>query len=37
VAVMCEGRITGILDIENASQEKIMELATMRESAVTKE
>ncbi len=28
VAVMCEGRITGILDISEASQEKIMELAT---------
>ncbi|AEC02844.1 sugar ABC transporter ATP-binding protein [Parasphaerochaeta coccoides] len=28
VAVMCEGRITGILDIAEATQEKIMELAT---------
>lgn len=32
IIVMCEGRITGELDIEGASQEKIMELATMRES-----
>jgi ribose transport system ATP-binding protein len=31
VAVMCEGRITGILGIEEASQEKIMKLATARE------
>lgn len=30
IIVMCEGRITGELDIENASQEKIMEYATMR-------
>ena len=33
IAVMCEGRITGELDIEEASQEKIMQLATMREYA----
>lgn len=31
IVVMCEGRITGTVDIENASQEKIMELATMRD------
>lgn len=30
VIVMCEGRITGELPIENATQEKIMELATDR-------
>jgi ribose transport system ATP-binding protein len=29
IAVMCEGRITGILDIAEATQEKIMGLATM--------
>ncbi|MBR4890780.1 MAG: sugar ABC transporter ATP-binding protein [Clostridia bacterium] len=31
VVVMCEGRITGELDIKDATQEKIMALATMRE------
>ena len=31
VIVMCEGRITGELDIKDATQEKIMEYATMRE------
>lgn len=31
VVVMCEGRITGELDIKDATQEKIMEYATMRE------
>ena len=31
VIVMCEGRITGELDISEATQEKIMEYATMRE------
>ncbi len=31
IVVMCEGRITGVLDISEASQEKIMQLATMRE------
>ncbi len=31
VAVMCEGRITGELDIADATQEKIMAYATMRE------
>jgi len=30
VAVMCEGSLTGILNIEEATQEKIMELATLR-------
>lgn len=32
VIVMCEGRITGELDIGEASQEKIMEYATMRKT-----
>ena len=31
VLVMCEGRKTGELDISEATQEKIMQLATMRE------
>jgi ribose transport system ATP-binding protein len=30
VVVMCEGRITGILPIEDADQEAIMQLATQR-------
>ncbi len=30
VAVMCEGRMTGVLDISEATQEKIMTLATQR-------
>ncbi len=30
IAVMCEGRITGFVDIADASQEKIMHLATQR-------
>lgn len=34
IIVMCEGRITGELDIKDASQEAIMQLATKRESAV---
>ncbi|MCL2060881.1 MAG: D-xylose ABC transporter ATP-binding protein, partial [Oscillospiraceae bacterium] len=29
IVVMCEGRVTGELNIEDASQEKIMALATM--------
>ena len=29
VMVMCEGRVTGFLDAEEATQEKVMELATM--------
>lgn len=33
IVVMCEGRVTGVMNIEGASQEKIMEFATMRESA----
>ncbi|VDB00678.1 Ribose ABC transport system, ATP-binding protein RbsA (TC 3.A.1.2.1) [Olavius algarvensis spirochete endosymbiont] len=32
IVVMCEGKITGELDIQGASQEKIMGFATMRES-----
>ena len=32
IVVMCEGRVTGELDIEGASQEDIMKYATMRES-----
>ena len=31
VVVMCEGRITGTIDIKDATQEKIMAYATMRE------
>ncbi len=30
IIVMCEGRVTGELDIKDASQEKIMHLATLR-------
>lgn len=30
VLVMCEGRITGELDIQDATQQKIMQLATLR-------
>ncbi|MDC7247210.1 MAG: ATP-binding cassette domain-containing protein, partial [Sphaerochaetaceae bacterium] len=30
VAVMCEGKLTGIVDIEDASQERVMALATSR-------
>lgn len=30
IAVMCEGALTGILDIKGATQEKIMKLATIR-------
>jgi len=33
IVVMCEGRVTGELSIEGATQERIMEFATMRESA----
>ena len=33
VLVMCEGRITGELSAREASQEKIMQLATRREAA----
>lgn len=31
IVVMCEGRVTGEMDIEDATQENIMQLATMRE------
>jgi ribose transport system ATP-binding protein len=31
ILVMCEGRKTGELDISEATQENIMQLATMRE------
>ena len=34
IVVMCEGRITGELDIAGASQEAIMKYATMREPGV---
>jgi len=34
VAVMCEGRLTGILDIADADQESIMHYATMRDTGV---
>jgi ribose transport system ATP-binding protein len=30
IVVMCEGRVTGQLDIADATQERIMEFATMR-------
>ena len=35
VLVMCEGRVTGVLDIREATQEKILNLATSRETAQT--
>ena len=31
IVVMCEGKITGELDIKDANQEEIMKLATMRD------
>jgi ribose transport system ATP-binding protein len=31
IMVMCEGRVTGELDISEATQENIMTFATMRE------
>ncbi|TVQ37502.1 MAG: sugar ABC transporter ATP-binding protein [Spirochaetaceae bacterium] len=34
IIVMCEGRITGQLDIAEASQEEIMKYATMRQAGV---
>ena len=34
VVVMCEGRVTGILNAEEASQENIMKFATMRSNVV---
>ena len=33
IAVMCEGRVTGILDREEATQEKILELAMAKQTA----
>jgi len=33
IIVMCEGRITGALTVEDATQERIMALATQRDSA----
>jgi ribose transport system ATP-binding protein len=33
IAVMCEGRITGVLEASDATQEKIMRYATMRSGA----
>ena len=30
IAVMCEGTLTGIMDIKDASQEEILQLATLR-------
>ena len=33
IAVMCEGRVTGILDREEATQEKILELAMAKQAA----
>jgi ribose transport system ATP-binding protein len=32
IVVMCEGRITGELDIREATQERIMQFATQREA-----
>ncbi|MFZ2105829.1 MAG: sugar ABC transporter ATP-binding protein [Roseiarcus sp.] len=37
IVVMCEGRITGELTAEEASQERIMQLATQRESMAARE
>jgi ribose transport system ATP-binding protein len=34
VVVMCEGRITGELNIAEATQEKIMQYATQRSEAL---
>lgn len=34
ILVMCEGRVTGELRAADATQEKIMQLATQRESTV---
>jgi ribose transport system ATP-binding protein len=34
VVVMCEGRVTGILNASEASQENIMKFATMRSNVV---
>jgi ribose transport system ATP-binding protein len=35
IVVMCEGRITGELSARDATQERIMHLATLRESLQT--
>jgi len=35
ILVMCEGRLTGELSAREATQEKIMQLATQRESVAT--
>ena len=32
IIVMCDGRVTGELDIQDATQEKILELATRFEN-----
>ena len=37
ILVMCEGRVTGELRAADATQEKIMQLATQRESTVCPE
>lgn len=34
VVVMCEGRVTGVLDVQDATQEKIMTYATQRSESV---
>jgi ribose transport system ATP-binding protein len=34
ILIMCEGRITGVLAAKEASQERIMQLATQREALV---
>ena len=34
IIVMCDGRITGEMDIADATQEKILELATQFESKI---
>ena len=34
IVVMCEGRVTGILNAKEASQENIMKFATMRSNVV---
>ena len=36
IVVMCEGRVTGELDAREATQEKVMQLATLRETMVAK-
>jgi ribose transport system ATP-binding protein len=34
VVVMCEGRVTGILNVNEATQESIMKYATMRSDVI---